>query len=153
MELVFNNNYGNFRATQTTGYAVTSAGEVLTLTVGVGNYNNAMKAAWYQGTINITVGGVDVATNTAGNPNAFTPTAPATSFADATLTYTTTAADIGQFVGIDLNIGPKVGATKVAFYDNVRLDVVSVPEPTTGLMMMMGMAGTLLAGRRRRNLQ
>ena len=155
--LALNNNYTPLvQSVQTTAFSVAEAGQIISLTVGVGNNSNggstvagSMPASHYYGTIYLQINGVDVATNSLANPNAFTPTAPSTSFADATLAYTTSAADIGQLVGVRFSVGEKViVGQKQAAFDNVRLSVV--PEPASAAILL-GFGGVLLAARRRRS--
>src|SRR5438445_2885577 len=73
------------------------------------------------------------------------------SFIDATLTCTTGASVPSGFLGIVL-----AGDGRQVDFDNVRLDVVSTPEPSVLVLMLttLGVAGLLFArSRRNHNLQ
>ena len=73
------------------------------------------------------------------------------SFIDATLTCTTGASVPSGFLGIVLS-----GDGRQVDFDNVRLDVVSTPEPSVLVLMLttLGVAGLLFArSRRNHNLQ
>ncbi len=144
------NDAGSAAAWQVTGYVI-QAGDVITLTVDLAaEYSgNPFSPTYYYSL---------AASDTAGNPagpltnilKTGIETTPLTSnFANGmgyTISYTATAADAGKYLGIQFS-GTNLGGYAYLF-DNVRVDVTSVPEPAT--MSLLGLGGLGLLIRRKR---
>jgi hypothetical protein len=125
-------NYGNFSSSQQTGHVVQNAGEVITLTVNIGEWLGFQQqtAPYYVGLVNIQLNGTTVASNTA----ATTTQTAWSGFGQATTTYTTTVADVGKTLGIMLG-GPVYQAAMTPLpnnaneywktFDNGQLDVTA----------------------------
>lgn len=140
-------NYNVDSGTQQTAYTVLAAGEEYTLTVQVPHVftgSQEFPISAYTAELNLTLDSNIAAFNSS------VPTAFAT-YDLLTTTYTSTLGDVGKTVGVLLGGQAYIDlyATNAhrVYFDNVSL----VPEPATAGLIMMGMAGTLLAGRRRRN--
>lgn len=131
--MTLSTSYGVISSAQDTAHVVSSAGETFTLTVAIGRPTNlTLTNADYVGLVNLQLGSDTVATNTI-----LTTGSPASgAWATATTTYTTTALDIGEIVGIELGGDAYTDPSRRRYFDNVTLDVESIPEPTTGGLIL-----------------
>jgi len=120
-------------------------GDIFTFTLAVGERIGQSwdkeSAADYVGTFHLTMNNTIVASNILAN----TGDPIAGGWANAFVSYTATAANVGQTLGIQIG-----GMDDRGQFDNARLDVLPIPEPST--LGLLGLAGavTLLMIRRRR---
>jgi hypothetical protein len=152
-------NYGQTVASQDSTYMVQSAGEEITLSVAIGNVSGQFlqDAVGYTGLVNITIGDQIV------SANVFADTTPGAvgGFGLATATYTTTADDIGQSVGVLLGgdalyaeypSNPAEPSRYSVEFDNVQLSTSAstAPEPSTLAMLLGGMSLMMILRARRK---
>ena len=119
--------------TQNVG-TISSAGIVYTLMVDIGLRNDLSGNV---GSIQLLIGGTPI------NGTGAAPTSG--NFSTFTASYTTSAANVGQNIAIQLSSSGAQGD-----FDNVRLDATAAPEPATVSLMLFGLAGFGVAARLRR---
>ena len=133
----------NIAIFQNTTYAA-QLGDIFTFTLAVGERigqsGSKSSAADYVGTFSLRIGNAVVASNLLAN----TGDPIAGGWANASVSYTATAADVGQFVGIQIG-----GMTVRGQFDNARLNVTPIPEPGT-FGFIAGAAALMLGMVRRR---
>ena len=81
---------------------------------------------------------------------------PGGSFSDLSTSFTTAAtgdARVGHGLSVQLNhiAQSATGTTHFAYFDNVRIEATTAPEPSTGLLTAVGLVCTLLHRRRTTN--
>jgi hypothetical protein len=73
--------------------------------------------------------------------------APAGTFSDYTFSFDSAAADVGK--SLKIYLGATSGTNYVAF-DNLRLNAVATPEPSTYAMMALGLVALCVLGAKRK---
>ena len=137
--------FANASLSQLTPYIIT-AGETYTLTVDVGQVTNFSGS---QATISLfgSTAGIGTAlTNINGTAESVVAPGSGAYLINQTVSYTAVAGD--AFVGQQIGIALVNTAGTQTLYDNVRLDIVAVPEPSSAALL--GLGGFALILRRRK---
>ena len=127
-----------FTGYQTVGEVI-QLGTTYTLTVDVGTTGFATSTGTFR-----LYGDAGFATAIGGAESAVAVTTNATWITDQSVSFTATAAEAGQLLGV--SFGTTGGVQNE--WDNLRLTAVAVPEPTT--TALLGLGGLALILRRRR---
>jgi hypothetical protein len=130
------------------GSTVHAAGDVYTLKFDAissqnGDFNTPVPLDL---TAEILVNSVNVATGDV----IFTASSPTPSYKEYSLTWTATADAVGGNLGIFFNAAPGLGTNAQTGVGNVRLSYAPAPEPSTVVLLGIGMLGLLAYAWRKR---
>ena len=138
-------NPGAFQITGTT----LNAGDQLTLTWYAENsYGTPVQAVSLLSASSMSSAFTSATTLTTASGSAYALGARLGGYQEYTLTYTATAANAGQYVGVE--IANTAAAGSFLNTDNYDLAITSVPEPGTSCVVVMGAGVALLVIRRRK---
>lgn len=147
---------GGASIAQTTGLAWSSltVGDQLTLTVALGNRDSNATTVWTEDSFFGITDGLAAGRSTGdtvANSGTFTRSNDGI-MTDEEFTYTVVLADLSRSGNVGVLLvsdgGGNDAGTEQAFFDNVRLDLTAVPEPTSSLLLGIGLSSFALRRRR-----